>query len=95
MFQKNIKKQIKTLNHSIEKLREDLRNKHQVFENIQINDSIDLPKLNNAEARRIEDSKVRSLDQNVHNRFWQKEFTERDIKTLIDEKNILIKKRKK
>ena len=89
---KNIKKQIKTLRQSIEKLQEELRIKHQVFENIQINESLDMPNLSNAKARTIEESKVRILDRNVNKLFWQKESAERNIRDLIDEKKVLLER---
>ena len=90
---KNIKKQIKTLRQSIEKLQEELRIKHQVFENIQINESIDVQNLNNAKAKTLEESKVRILDRNVNKLFWQKESAERNIRDLIDEKKILLERK--
>ena len=90
---KNIKKQIKTLRQSIEKLQEELRIKHQVFENIQINESIDVQNLNNAKAKTLEESKVRILDRNVNKLFWQKESAERNIRDLIDEKKVLLERK--
>ena len=90
---KNIKKQIKTLRQSIEKLQEELIIKHQVFENIQINESLDVQSLNNAKARTIEESKVRILDRNVNKLFWQKESAERNIRDLIDEKKVLLERK--
>ena len=90
---KNIKKQIKTLRKSIEKLQEELRIKHQVFENIQINESIDVQNLNNAKAKTLEESKVRILDRNVNKLFWQKESAERNIRDLIDEKKVLLERK--
>ena len=90
---KNIKKQIKTLRQSIEKLQEELRIKHQVFENIQINESIDVQNLNNAKAKTLEESKVRILDRNVSKLFWQKESAERNIRDLIDEKKVLLERK--
>jgi archaellum component FlaC len=90
---KNIKKQIKTLRKSIEKLQEELRIRHQVFENIQINGSIDVPNLKNARQRTIEESKVRILDRNVNKLFWQKESAERNIRDLIDEKKVLLERK--
>ena len=61
-----------------------------VFETTQMNQSLDLPYLNNAKTRKIEEYKVMILDQNAHKRFWQKESAERDIKDLIDEKKVLL-----
>jgi len=90
---KNIKKQIKTLRKSIEKLQEELRIKHQVFESIQINESIDVQNLNNAKAKTLEESKVRILDRNVNKLFWQKESAERNIRDLIDEKKVLLERK--
>jgi len=90
---KNIKKQIKTLRQSIEKLQEELRIKHQVFESIQINESIDVQNLNNAKAKTLEESKVRILDRNVNKLFWQKESAERNIRDLIDEKKVLLERK--
>ena len=90
---KNIKKQIKTLRKSIEKLQEELRIRHQVFENIQINGSIDVPNLKNARHRTIEESKERILDRNVNKLFWQKESAERNIRDLIDEKKVLLERK--
>ena len=90
---KNIKKQIKTLRQSIEKLQEELRIKQQVFENIQINESIDVQNLNNAKAKTLEESKVRILDRNVNKLFWQKESAERNIRDLIDEKKVLLERK--
>lgn len=90
---KNIKKQIKTLRQSIEKLQEELRIKQQVFENIQINESTDVQNLNNAKAKTLEESKVRILDRNVNKLFWQKESAERNIRDLIDEKKVLLERK--
>ena len=90
---KNIKKRIKTLRKSIEKLQEELRIKHQVFESIQINESIDVQNLNNAKAKTLEESKVRILDRNVNKLFWQKESAERNIRDLIDEKKVLLERK--
>ena len=90
---KNIQKQIKTLRQSIEKLQEELRIKHQVFENIQINESLDVQNLNNAKAKTLGESKVRILDRNVNKLFWQKESAERNIRDLIDEKKVLLERK--
>ena len=90
---KNIKKRIKTLRKSIEKLQEELRIRHQVFENIQINESLDVQNLNNAKAKTLEESKVRILDRNVNKLFWQKESAERNIRDLIDEKKVLLERK--